>query len=300
MLNQHWNILTGNHTKQEGGEVKQQQEKKPATPPPPRPTISDVHVKPDLTLLVGKEEIPIPVHRQLLVQHSPWISTLCRKVKGLVRVRVHECDVPEIMALLKFIYMGKLDINESNFVANLKAAKRFEMKEIFTACSSLINVQNVLMFVNMTDDSVSQTIWNIVDQQAAQVLKSQLFLELSSSNVIDIIQRDGLQASEMQIYEACINWAQAEIRRQKVIPTGSSIRRVLTEKDKILYHVRFPLMDPVGLALITDDQSRDYYKVLSDKEALGVFRAIHTKDPRATVFSLKPRNNVPDPSQLSN
>jgi len=151
-------------------------------------------------------------------------------------------------------------------------------------------VDNVLMFVNMTDDTVSETIWNIVDQQADQVLKSNLFLELSGQSVIEIIQRDSLQASEMQIYEACINWATAEARRQKLLLTGNNIRKVL---DKILYHVRFPLMDPLGLALISDEQSRDYYKILSDREALGVFRAIHTKDPKATVFSTKPRNNVP-------
>lgn len=266
----------------------QEEEKKPV--PPPGPVVHALNVRADMTLLVGRNEHPILVHRHLMILHSPWISTLSKKVRGLSRVKVHECDVPEIMTLLKFIYLGKLDINESNFVATLKAAKKFEMKEVFTTCSNLISVQNVLMFVNMVDETVSPTIWNIVDQQAAQVLKSDLFLEMSPQNVIDIIQRDNLQASEMQIYEACINWAQAEIKRQKLIPTGNNIRKVL---DKILYHVRFPLMDPIGLALITDDQSRDYYKVLSDKEALGVFRAIHTKDPKATVFSLKPRNNVP-------
>ena len=273
-------------------------QEEPATPP--APVVHDVHVKPDLTLLVGRNETPVPVHRQLLMQHSPWITTLSKKVKGLARVRVTDCDLPEVMTLLKFIYMGKLDINEENFAANLKAAKRFEMKEIFSACSGLISVHNVLMFVNMTDDSVSTAVWNMVDQQAAQVLKSSLFLELSSSSVIDIIQRDDLQATEMQIYEACINWATAEVRRQKLVPTGNSIRKVL---DKILYHVRFPLMDPVVLALITDEQSRDYYKVLSDKEALGIFRAIHTKDPKATIFSLKPRNHAPapvNPEQPSN
>lgn len=240
-----------------------------------------------MRLIVGKNETQIPVHRHLLIHHSPWVSLMAKKVRGLCRVKVPDCEVPEITSLLKFIYCGKLDINETNFVATLKAAKKFEMKDIFTACSSLITQANVLMFVNMTDDcSVSRMIWNIVDTQAKEVLKSGLFVELSANNVMEIVSRDSLDAPEMAIYEACINWASAEVKRQKLTPNSSSIRKVL---DKILYQVRFPLMDPIGFSMITDDQSRDYYKVLTDKEALGVFRAIHTKDTKATVFSMKQR-----------
>ena len=165
----------------------------PAPDPPSNqasPELADVHVPPDLTLLVGKEEAAIPVHRQLLIEHSPYVANLCRKIKSLSRIRVPECEVADMMTLLKFIYLGRLEINEKNLLPSLKAARKFEMKEFFTACSSLINVNNVLLFVNMTDDSVSQTIWNIVDQQADEVLRSDLFLGLSNIRKASLFPRD--------------------------------------------------------------------------------------------------------------
>lgn len=255
----------------------------------PMPGFTDVHIPPDMTLLVSRSEIPIAVHRQLLINHSPYVATLCKKVRGLTRIRVHDLEVPEVMSLLKLIYMGKLEVEEANMMSHLRAAKYFQMKEYFTACSNLITVHNVLLFVNMTtDESVAQKVWSIIDEQAVQVLQSPLFSDLTPTNVIAVIERDSLQASEMQVYEACIKWAESEIRKNKLNVTGKVIRKVL---DRILLHVRFPLMDPLALALITDEKSRQYYKVLTDQEALSVFRAIHTKDQSATLFSLKPRNH---------
>ena len=250
----------------------------------------------NMTLLVGEKGTPIPVHRHLMASCSPFVELQCRKHMNLKTIRLHEYEVQDVMQLLRFVYTGEITVNE-NLESVMRLAKKLEIKQYFKQVISdgLMDENNVLLFMNMVDESVNRLVWDIIDSKAVQVLKSAPFRELKQQQVIEIIQRDCLAVeNEWQVYEACINWALAEAKRSRTPTYPGTIRKYV---EKMLPHVRFPLMDLKKLCDITDEKSTQYFKILTDKEALALFRAIHLNDPGITSFSFKPRTSYISDSQ---
>ena len=56
----------------------------------------------------------------------------------------------------------------------------------------------------------------MIDETTEETLKSDSFPQISKQTMQKIIGRDTLNAEEINIYRACIRWAEAECLRQQI------------------------------------------------------------------------------------
>ena len=68
----------------------------------------------------------------------------------------------------------------------------------------------------MGENTIEEKCLDVVDNLAEDVLKSDEFSEITLSTVERILNRDTLNAGEVDVYKACIRWAEAECNRQLI------------------------------------------------------------------------------------
>ena len=67
----------------------------------------------------------------------------------------------------------------------------------------------------MGDEVIKEKCLELIDEHGKQTLESESFTELQSETVKTIISRDTLDVpSEVNVWNACVKWADAECKRQ--------------------------------------------------------------------------------------
>ena len=68
----------------------------------------------------------------------------------------------------------------------------------------------------MSEDNLEEKCLKLLDCAAKEALKSQAFTQIKLSTVERILKRETLNVREMDVYKACIMWAEAECSRQQI------------------------------------------------------------------------------------
>ena len=68
----------------------------------------------------------------------------------------------------------------------------------------------------MGESNLEEKCLELLDELAHDALKSEVFTKITSSTVERILQRDTLNIEEMDVYKACVRWAEAECNRQLI------------------------------------------------------------------------------------
>lgn len=68
----------------------------------------------------------------------------------------------------------------------------------------------------MDENDLEDKCLNLLDKSAEDALNSEAFTKLSLSTVEKILTRDTLSIDEMDVYKACLRWAEEECMRQDV------------------------------------------------------------------------------------
>ena len=68
----------------------------------------------------------------------------------------------------------------------------------------------------MGADSLEEKCLKLIDCAAKEALKSQAFTQIKLSTVERILKRETLNVLEIDVYKACILWAEAECSRQQI------------------------------------------------------------------------------------
>ena len=76
---------------------------------------------------------------------------------------------------------------------------------------------------------------------------------------------------EAEIYDCCVKWAEAQLKKEYREITKTNLRRELKE---VLQHIRFPLMSASDFVLAL----LPHPGVLTDEEELHVYRFIYRRD----------------------
>lgn len=208
----------------------------------------------DVTFLLGQKKESIKAHKYMLVSRSSvFQSIFCGSLANDSRsdtIPVSDIDLETFRALLLFLYCEEADVKASNVKKLLYAAKKYAVKGLVDTCLSFlessINVQNVcniLEQVHLYDGkNLEAKCMAFIYDHAEDVLKSQAFTSLCPSCVDHIVKADELVVKERLVYEAGMKWADKECKRRNLEVTDGNLRTVL---GNILFHVRFPLLDPV-------------------------------------------------------
>ena len=68
----------------------------------------------------------------------------------------------------------------------------------------------------MGERELEEKCFALIDETATDTLKSEAFSQVSSKTIKKIVKRDTLVVEELQVFQACLKWAEAECLRQQI------------------------------------------------------------------------------------
>lgn len=175
----------------------------------------------------------------------------------------------------------------------MHAAMKYMVTGLTARCSEFIEMQlDATNAPSMLDQAIffrnaaliSKCV-HVIGREAPDVLVSTAFYRMSSEALRLVLTSDAINATEIEIVKACINWAERKcINDQSKPVTGSEIRKALGEN---IYLLRFPALNCDQF--VTHVVPRD---ILSKKEGYLVFCYLHNKEAQPELpFVVRPRTN---------
>ncbi|XP_078344857.1 BTB/POZ domain-containing protein 6-B-like [Oculina patagonica] len=225
-----------------------------------------------------KNKMAIPAHKFVLTSCSPvFFAMFCGELaEKSDSVDLPDCEYEGVLEMLRYMYSGKAELNESNVVQVLYVAKKYILPSLATECVRFLkrrlnayNVFWVLSYAQQYDEKVLvDQCWELIDRDTEDVVKSEEFATIDRSLLKEIIKRDTLTIQEVELFQAVDVWASKECERQGLTPDGNVKRKILGED--IVKAIRFPVMEDkdivsfvLGSKILTSEEVFDIMKYLN-------------------------------------
>ncbi|XP_069494307.1 BTB/POZ domain-containing protein 6 isoform X1 [Ambystoma mexicanum] len=191
----------------------------------------------------------VPAHKYVLAVGSSVFYAMFYGDLAEVKSEIHIPDVEPaaFLILLKYMYSDEIDLEADTVLATLYAAKKYIVPALAKACVNFLETsleaKNACVLLSQSrlfeEPELTQRCWEVIDAQAELALKSEGFCEIDLPTLEIIVTRETLNTKEVVVFEAVLNWADAECKRQGLPVTARNKRSVL---GKSLYLVRIPTM----------------------------------------------------------
>ncbi|XP_061468638.1 BTB/POZ domain-containing protein 6 isoform X1 [Rhineura floridana] len=191
----------------------------------------------------------VPAHKYVLAVGSSVFYAMFYGDLAEVKSEIHIPDVEPaaFLILLKYMYSDEIDLEADTVLATLYAAKKYIVPALAKACVNFLETsleaKNACVLLSQSrlfeEPELTQRCWEVIDAQAEMALKSEGFCEIDHQTLEIIVTREALNTKEVVVFEAVLNWAEAECKRQGLPITPRNKRNVL---GKALYLVRIPTM----------------------------------------------------------
>ncbi|XP_074805747.1 BTB/POZ domain-containing protein 3 isoform X3 [Natator depressus] len=147
----------------------------------------------------------------------------------------------------RYIYCDEIDLAADTVLATLYAAKKYIVPHLARACVNFLetslSAKNACVLLSQSclfeEPDLTQRCWEVIDAQAELALKSEGFCDIDFQTLESILRRETLNAKEIVVFEAALNWAEVECQRQDLPVSIENKRKVL---GKALYLIRIPTM----------------------------------------------------------
>lgn len=205
----------------------------------------------DVHFMVGPKGASqhIPAHKYVLATGSTVFYAMF--YGGLAEDK-NNIEIPDVepaafLTLLRYLYCDDIDLEADTVLATLYAAKKYIIPHLAKACVNFLETsltaKNACLLLSQSrlfeEPELMQRCWEVIDAQAEMALKSEGFVDIDFATLTSVLARETLNAKEMVLFEAALNWAAAECARRELEPTAENKRLVL---DHALYLIRIPAM----------------------------------------------------------
>ena len=143
------------------------------------------------------------------------------------------------------IFFLEEHVNTGNVFCVLSHARQYDEKELVDQC------------------------WEVIDRETVEVVKSEGFQKIERSLLEEIVKRDSLTITEVELFKAVDLWATKECQKQGLTPNGCVKRRILGEN--IVKEIRFPVMEEREFADVVLGS-----EMLTSKEGLDIMKNFNT------------------------
>lgn len=184
----------------------------------------------DLEINVGDRRIS--AHRVILAAVVPYfhkiICSLSQDSRRTMQIVMKNVDPDVIESLIDFCYSGEIKISNKNVETLLIYADLFEMPVIRLVCTefmasnlsaaNVINLKRIGVSNNL--ESLVSTTNNYICSNFKEFSESKDFMNLTSNEILEIIERDDLKVlNEQEVYEATMRWIRCDhTQRALVLP----------------------------------------------------------------------------------
>ena len=216
-----------------------------------------------------KSKIAIPAHKFVLSICSPvFFAIFCGELAVKSdSVDLPDCDYEGVLEMLRYLYSGEVELNESNVMQVLYVAKKYILPSLADKCIEFLyrnldpaNALSVLSHALQYDEkSLVDRCWEVIDRETEEVVKSEGFGTIERSLLEAIVKRDSLTIREVELFKAVDLWATKDCERQSLAANGNVKRNVLGEV--IVKSMRFPAMEEKEFASVVHNS-----KILTPEE----------------------------------
>ncbi|XP_012680213.1 BTB/POZ domain-containing protein 6-B isoform X2 [Clupea harengus] len=205
----------------------------------------------DVHFIVGPlgESQRVPAHKYVLAVGSSVFGAMFYGdlAEGEAEIHIPDVEPAAFLILLKYMYSDEIELDADTVLATLYAAKKYIVPALAKACVTFLETsleaKNACVLLSQSrlfeEPELTQRCWEVIDAQAELSLLSEGFCEIDLPTLEIILRRETLNTREAVVFQAVLEWAVAECKRQGLGPTSRNKRAVL---GKALYLVRIPTM----------------------------------------------------------
>jgi len=208
----------------------------------------ELQVSCDVTFIVGDEMKTIKAHKAILSLGSPVLAA--QFYGGLAdgdTITITDIEYDVFINVLMYLYSDEIELNQQNAMANLYAAKKYQIEAIEKSSIEFVmhnlaksKVLEILSDANFFDATELVEACLMVIDANAELLSGEQFITISPQVLHLIVTRDSLNISEVDLYLAMVKWAKKRCQiNKKNVNDAANLREALGVD---LYAIRFPLM----------------------------------------------------------
>lgn len=221
-----------------------------------------------------KELERIPAHRMLLAARSPVFEAMLYPNPALEQkelpseIHIKDTKAKIFKLLLQAIYTDKPSILANQVVASVACARKYQVASFYIACQKYMsrglsseNACELLMCAAPDDRKFAI---RFIEENCEDVVENDPhWSELPAEDILFIVRSNKLCVTEIELFKGVMKWGEAECKRQKLEPTQDTLKNIL---EKMMIHIRFPLMTTNELAMVVSPTG-----VLDPDDLIAVF-----------------------------
>jgi len=241
--------------------------------------LSDVEFVVPTSTVQSKSKKVIPAHKFVLAISSPMFYAMFygQMAEPKNSIELPDCDYESLLEMFRYLYSDKVNLSGSNVMQVLYLANKYMMPSLAEKCAEYLGrnlkASNVFCILpqaqKFEDKDLEDRCWKVIEEHTEEALKSDEFVTVEQSLIETVVEREGLNVKEVELFKAVDRWATEQSKRQGITPDGGSKRRILGEG--IVKEIRFPLMSQQEFAsvvidsrILTLDEVGDIIKHFSD------------------------------------
>jgi len=220
----------------------------------------------------SKSKKVIPAHKFVLAISSPVFYAMFygQLAETKDSIELPDCEYESLLEMFRYLYSDEVNLSGSNVMQVLYLANKYMVPSLAEKCAEYLRgnlkASNVFCILphaqKFEDKDLKDRCWEVIGEQTEEALQSDEFVTVERSLVETIVEWEGLNVKEVELFKAVDRWATEESKRQGITPDGESKRRILGEE--IMKEIRFPLMSQQEFASVVIDSELLTLKEVGD------------------------------------
>ena len=229
----------------------------------------------------------IPAHKLVLAISSPVFYAMFfgELAETTNSINPSDCEYPSLLELFRFIYSDEVNLNADNVIQVLYLAKKYMLPSLVDQCTDFLgknldasNVFHVLPEAQTYEEkNLVDECWEVIDEHGDEAMKSDAFTTIEKSLLEELVERESLNVTEVELFKAVDCWARRECEKKNLAVEGSVKRKILGER--VVANIRFPVMEQKEFAEVVLD-----CEILTPKEAYDIMKYFNGVLPNLVGF----------------
>ena len=229
----------------------------------------------------------IPAHKLVLAISSPVFYAMFfgELAETTNSINSSDCEYPSLLELFRFIYSDEVNLNADNVMQVLYLAKKYMLPSLADQCTDFLgknldasNVFHVLPEAQTYEEkNLVDKCWEVIDEHGDEAMKSDAFTTIEKSLLEELVERESLNVTEVELFKAVDCWARRECEKKNLAVEGSVKRKILGER--VVANIRFPVMEQKEFAEVVLD-----CEILTPKEAYDIVKYFNGVLPNPVGF----------------
>lgn len=235
----------------------------------------------------GESMKTIPAHKFVLAISSPVFYAMFfgELAETTNSINSFDCEYPSLLELFRFIYSDEVNLDADNVMQVLYLAKKYMLPSLVDQCTDFLgknldasNVFHVLPAAQTYEEkNLVDECWEVIDEHGGEAIKSDAFTTIEKSLLEELVERESLNVTEVELFKAVDCWAGRECEKKNLAVEGSVKRKILGER--VVANIRFPVMEQKEFAEVVLD-----CEILTPKEAYDIMKYFNGVLPNPVGF----------------